>query len=80
MKKTENKYLVGVFSHEKLFTFDSDLNRRNSRNLSSLPVNMQVDPHIKHYEVSKNPAKIMMLGIMGSDVKKYRPICIPSNT
>ena len=78
MKRGTNAQLIRVFSDEKLFTVDADLNRRNSRYLSGLPVSL-VDPEIKHFERGKNPAKVMMLGIVCSDGKKCPPIFIPAN-
>lgn len=60
---------IRIFSDEKIFTADAAVNRRNSRYLSGLPVG-DVDPKIRITPFHKAPAKVMVLGVVGSDGQK----------
>jgi len=69
---------VRIFSDEKLFHVDAQLNRRNSRYLSDQPVD-EVDPRIRFNPVNKHPQKVMVLGVVGSDGQKCPIIFIDAN-
>lgn len=78
MKSRNTANLVRIFSDEKLFHVDAQLNRRNSRYLSDQPVE-DVDPKIRFNPVNKHPQKVMVLGVVGSDGKKCPMIFIDAN-
>ena len=78
IKNSANSKKVRIFSDEKLFVMDAVVNKQNDRYISDLPVSL-VSPEIKFNSVSKNPAKIMVLGIVASDGKKCPMIFIPEN-
>lgn len=67
--KKEDAKRVRIFSDEKIFTTNAAVNRRNSRYLTDLPVG-DVDPEIRVNAFAKNPGKVMMLGVVGSDGQK----------
>ena len=69
MKDQQTGKFVRIFSDEKLFHVDAQLNRRNSRYLSDLPQN-EVDPRVRYNPVNKNLQKVMVLGVVGSDGQK----------
>ena len=69
---------VILFSDEKLFVVDRILNRRNDRYISSKSVE-DVPDHVKHVSKTKNPAKVMVLGVVASNGKKCPPVFIPQN-
>ena len=69
VKNSDHSHKVRIFSDEKLFVIDAKFHRQNDRYLSNRPVKM-VDPSIKFNSVCKNPVKVMVLGIVGSDGKK----------
>ena len=64
--KSYEKNKVHIFSDEKLFTANLQINRRNSRYLSDLPV-ADVDPGLRFVQVAKQPLRVMMLGVVASD-------------
>ena len=78
IKTGENSRKIRIFSNEKLFVIDAKFHRQNDRYLSKVPVKA-VDPSIKYNSVTKHPAKVMVLGIVGSDGKKCHPIFIDQN-
>jgi len=67
---------VILFSDEKLFCVDRVLNRRNNRYISVKPAE-DVPDHVKHVSKTKNPAKVMVLGVVASNGKKCPPVFIP---
>jgi hypothetical protein len=67
--KASHPCQVRIFSDEKMFTVDVDVNRRNSCYLTDLPV-ADVDPDICILPKSKAPLKQMVLGVIGSDGQK----------
>ena len=75
VKNGQNSSKVRIFSDEKLFVIDAKFHRQNDRYLSNVPVKM-VEPEIKFNSICKHPAKVMVLGIVGSDGKKCPPIFI----
>ncbi len=52
--KSYERNKVRIFSNEKLFTANPQINRRNSRYLSDLPV-ADVDPGLRFVQVAKQP-------------------------
>ena len=75
VKSSEHSRKIRIFSDEKLFVIDAKFHRQNDRYLSKVPVKT-VEPSVKYNSVTKHPAKVMVLGIVGSDGKKYPPIFI----
>ena len=69
LKDGRNANVVRLFSDEKLFIVDAVLNRQHVRYLTNVPVKL-VDPKLKYNFVCKNPLKVMVLGIVGSDGQK----------
>lgn len=78
MKDQQTGKFVRIFSDEKLFHVDAQLNRRNSRYLSDLPQN-EVDPRVRYNPVNKHPQKVMVLGVVGSDGQKCPIIFVNAN-
>lgn len=72
-----NSGLVTVFSDEKLFYVDPAHNCRNDRYLASGPVE-DVPENIRIAQKNKNPAKVMVLGVLASDGRICPPIFIDS--
>ena len=73
--KKEDSKRVRIFSDEKIFTTNAAVNRRNSRYLTDLPVE-DVHPEIRVNAFAKNPGKVMMLGVLGSDGQKCPAIFV----
>ncbi len=67
--KSYERNKVRIFSDEKLFTANPQINRRNSRYLSDLPV-ADVDPGLRFVQVAKQPLRVMTLGVVASDGQK----------
>ena len=78
LKSPVTSGFIRIFSDEKLFHVDAQLNRRNSRYLSDQPVN-EVDPRIRFNPVNKHPQKVMVLGVIGSDGQKCPIIFVDAN-
>ena len=78
MKSRRTGNFIRIFSDEKLFHVDAQLNRRNSRYLSDKPVE-EVDPKIKFNPVNKHPQKVMVLGVVGSDGQRCPIIFVDAN-
>ena len=78
IKNGQNSNKVRIFSDEKLFVIDAKFHRQNDRYITNVPVKL-VDPDIKYNSVCKNPAKVMVLGIVASDGKKCPVIFIEQN-
>ena len=54
------------------------LNHRNNHYISSKPVK-DVPDQVKHVSKTKNPAKVMVLGVVSPNGKKCPPVFIPQN-
>jgi hypothetical protein len=71
-----NPGIVIIFSDEKLFYVDAAHNPRNDKYLSSETVEC-ISENVKFTKKSKNPAHVMVLGLVGSDGQVCPPILIP---
>ena len=61
---------IRIFSDEKLFVVDQVINRQNDHYCTNVSVSL-VDLSVKFNSVSKHSAKIMVLGVLASDSKKW---------